>query len=68
MTKKTKINKIHGYILLAILMTISMSYSITTAGIGFTMVKLGIMCGLSLLIAFAWYLILPHNKNDEDDD
>lgn len=68
MINKNKITKIHGYILLTILMNISMYYSITTAGIGFTLVKLGIMCGLSLLITFAWYLILPHNKNDEVDD
>lgn len=67
MQKKSKTKKILGYILLIVLMSISMIYSILTAGIGFTIAKLGIICIMSLLIALALYLVLP-NKDDEDDD
>lgn len=67
MQKKSKTKKILGYILLIVLMSISMIYSIHTAGIGFTLTKLGIICIMFLLIALALYLVLP-NKDDEDDD
>ena len=67
MQKKSKTKKILGYILLIVLMSISMIYSILTVGIGFTLAKLGIMSIMSLLIALALYLVLP-NKDDEDDD
>ena len=67
MQKISKTKKILGYILLIVLMSISMIYSILTVGIGFTLAKLGIMSIMSLLIALALYLVLP-NKDDEDDD